>query len=238
MATELIVAVDVKEYDPAVEIVDSLAGTVKYFKVGPILFIKYGAKLVEHILSKGCKVFLDMKFHDIPNTVKGAAYAAANLGVSMFTIHLSGGSEMIRAALDGVADWGAKNPGKPLPLTLGVTVLTSTDEATLRGDMRVPLSPAEMVSHLAGVGYAAGARGFVASPHEIAALKKAYPDSKLVIPGVRPEWADAGDQKRVMTPREAANLGADYVVVGRPIYEADDLVGAAKKVIEELGYDG
>lgn len=234
MAAELIVAVDVKEYDAAVRIVDSLCGAVGWFKVGPVLFVKYGAKLVEYILSKGAKVFLDMKFHDIPNTVKGAAYAAAALGVSMFTVHLSGGSEMIRAALAGVADWSAKNPGKPAPLMLGVTVLTSTDEATLRTDMKVDLTPAEMVSHLAGMGYAAGARGFVASPHEISSLKAAYPGARLVIPGVRPEWAAAGDQKRVMTPREASKLGADYIVVGRPVYESNDPADAAKKIIAEM----
>ncbi len=234
MPTELIVSLDVKEYDEAVAIVDGLASEVKYFKVGPILFVKYGPKLIEYIRSKGGKVFLDMKFNDIPNTVKGAAYAAAELGVAMFTLHLFGGGEMVRAAMEGLADWSAKHPGKPLPLALGVTVLTSTNDAILQGDMKVSLPVAEMVPWLASLGYANGTRAFVASPFEIEMLKKRYPDCKLVIPGVRPAWSEAGDQKRVMTPGEASKLGADFIVVGRPIYTAADPVDAARKVLAEL----
>lgn len=224
----IIVALDVPGRDEALRAIDRLGDAVGYYKIGLQLFTACGPEVVTAVQQAGTGLFLDLKFHDIPNTVKHAVESASRLGVDMLTIHLSGGTEMIQAAIAGNAV-----PDKCL--ILGVTVLTSISAATL-AETGVEAEPAEQVVRLAKLGSAAGARGFVCSPLEIQALREVLPaDAVLVTPGVRPSWAEAGDQKRVMTPKEAVAAGANYLVIGRPILGAADPRAAAERILDEIG---
>lgn len=224
----LIVALDVPHASSAIDLVNQLESTCKWFKVGLELFIGAGPAVVEQIVARGHSVFLDLKLHDIPNTVAGAVRSAAGLGVRMLTLHASGGPAMMaaaRAALEGVPD---------APELLAVTVLTSMDSAELN---RVGLerSPAEQAALLARLGRDAGIRGFVCSPQEVASLRELTgPEGVLVIPGIRPAGAAIGDQKRVASPAEALRLGANFLVVGRPITRAPNPAEAAKAILEEM----
>jgi len=224
----LIVALDVPSAAAATELVNKLEGTCRWFKVGLELFTAAGPAVLDPLLAGGHSVFLDLKFHDIPNTVAGAVRSAAALGVRMVNVHAAGGPAMLAAAktaLDGVA-----NP----PELLAVTVLTSMDAAQL-GSTGVAHSPAEQVELLAKMCMAAGIRGFVCSPQEVADLRALTgPDGVLVIPGIRPAGADAGDQKRLATPADAIRNGASYLVVGRPITQAADPAEAAEAVLKEI----
>jgi orotidine-5'-phosphate decarboxylase len=180
---------------------------------------------VRAVLATGAKVFLDLKFHDIPNTVGRAVESASRLGVQMVTIHLSGGEEMIRAAIDG------RQHDMSI---LGVTVLTSASEQTLR-ETGVSGKIDNHVLRLAKLGVTAGIDGVVASPHEIQILRAEFADQiKIVVPGIRPSWSEAGDQKRVMTPREAFQNGADYLVIGRPVIAHPSPCAAVAKILSEL----
>jgi orotidine-5'-phosphate decarboxylase len=233
MATKLIVVLDMKEFSEAKKMIDLVGGMDVLFKVGSTLYPSAGRQVIEYIKEKGRGVFLDLKFFDIPNQVMGACEAVSKLGVDMFTIHLMGGREMVRGAIDGVS-----RAAKP-PLILGVTVLTSMNDDILKHELRMDKTAAEMVEYLAESGYSEGLRGFVCSPHEIAMMKRRFPDAKLVTPGIRPDTgakdSRSDDQKRVMTPRMAAELGADYIVVGRPISEADDPVGMVERILADIG---
>jgi orotidine-5'-phosphate decarboxylase len=221
----LIVALDFSTGDQALDFVGNLAGEVSLFKIGLQLYTVAGPEIVRAIAASGAEVFLDLKLHDIPNTVAKATVAAANLGVRMLTIHLSGGRQMIEAAV-------AQCP--PELLLLGVTVLTSSDETTLR-ETGVERGIAQQALGLAGLGVAAGIRGLIASPHELRALRARLGDEvKIVTPGVRPSWAAADDQKRFMTPREAVQMGADYLVIGRPITAHAQPREALRKIIAEM----
>lgn len=223
----VIVALDTTDLGAARRLVEGLAGRVGAFKIGKEFFTRFGPQGVAEAL-QGQPFFLDLKFHDIPNTVAGALRAALPMGPFMMNVHASGGPAMLQAAAAAVA--GAS----PKPLLIGVTVLTSLDDADLEAvGQRGPAS--EQVLRLARLAQAQGLDGVVASPHEIAALRQACgPAFKLVIPGVRPAWSAAGDQKRIMTPAEALAAGADYLVIGRPINAAQDPPGAAARVAEEL----
>lgn len=223
----VIVALDTTDLGAARRLVEGLAGRVGAFKIGKEFFTRLGPQGVAEAL-RGQPFFLDLKFHDIPNTVAGALRAALAMKPFMTNVHAAGGPAMLKAAAEAVA--GAD----PRPLLIGVTVLTSLDEADLEAvGQRGPV--AEQVLRLARLSQAQGLDGVVASPHEIAALRAACgPDFKLVIPGVRPDWSAAGDQKRVMTPRQALAAGADYLVIGRPINAAEDPPRAAQRVAEEL----
>jgi orotidine-5'-phosphate decarboxylase len=222
--SKIILAVDRPDLASAMELLDGLAGELVWAKIGLQLFTAEGPKIVREVLDRGFRVFLDLKFHDIPNTAKEAVASARELGVSMTTLHLCGGPEMIRAAMSEAGDM----------LVLGVTVLTSMDEPSLRAT-GVQSSPAEQVLALAGMGAAAGIRGVVASPQEISLLRKAHgPDLKIVTPGVRPSGSDVGDQKRVATPLSAIRDGADYLVVGRPISGAPDPRAAFLQIADEV----
>ena len=224
----LIVALDVPDASSAIHLVNQLEGACKWFKVGLELFIGAGPAVVEQVVARGHSVFLDLKLHDIPNTVAGAVRSAAGLGVRMLTLHASGGTAMLaaaREALEGVHD---------APELLAVTVLTSMDSAELN---RVGLerSPADQVALLARLGRDAGIRGFVCSPQEVASLRALTgPEGVLVIPGIRPAGASIGDQKRVASPAEALRLGANFLVVGRPITQAPNPVEAAKAIMAEM----
>ncbi len=224
----LIVALDVPGAPAAAELVKRLEGTCTWFKVGLELFIAAGPAVIEPLLAQGHSVFLDLKLHDIPNTVAGAVRSAGSLGVRMLTIHALGGPAMLaaaRTALDGLA-----NP----PELLAVTVLTSMDKPQLTA-IGLHREPSEQVDLLARMGLAAGIRGFVTSPQEVATLRKLTgPEGVLVIPGIRPAGAETGDQKRIATPADALRAGASYLVVGRPITQAANPAEAAHTILEEM----
>jgi orotidine-5'-phosphate decarboxylase len=224
----LIVAVDVPDADSALHLLETLEGACSWFKVGLELYIAAGPAIVEKIVAMGHNVFLDLKLHDIPNTVAGAVRSAAKLGAGMLTLHAGGGPVMLSAAKDAIA--GLTNP----PELLAVTVLTSIDAGQLHatGVGRLPSSQVEL---LAKMGMQAGIRGFVCSPQEVAALRSLTgPEGVLVIPGIRPAGADLGDQKRIAGPAEALRLGASYLVVGRPITQAENPADAANAILEEM----
>lgn len=218
---------------PSMEEAGLLAGLIKDevggLKLGKEFFTGLGPDGVRRLASTGLDIFLDLKFHDIPNTVAGAVRAACSLGVAMLTVHASGGPAMLRAAVDA-----ASAKGDSRPQILAVTVLTSLDDADLEAvGQRGPA--AEQVLRLATLARDCGVDGIVCSPKEIPPLRAALgPDIALVVPGIRPDWAAAGDQKRVMTPAEAVAAGADYLVVGRPITQADDPIDAARRIAAEI----
>ena len=230
----LIVALDVDSIDRAVRLVDALAGQVTHFKIGSQLFTGFGPPAVEAVRKRGGEVFLDLKFHDIPNTVEGAAREAVRLGVFMFNVHASGGRTMMRAAAQGAAE-AAHTLGAPRPLVIAVTVLTSLDRAALGGELRVASSVEGHVLHLCALAQEAGLDGNVASPNEIRAIRNALGRKwAIVTPGVRPAGEERQDQSRVATPRAATLAGADYLVVGRPITAAPDPGRAAAAILAEM----
>ena len=224
----LIVALDAPSATAALELVDRLENRCQWFKVGLELFSAAGPSIVEELTRRGHSIFLDLKFHDIPNTAAGAVRSAAGLGARMMTVHALGGPAMLeaaRAALDGT--------GNP-PQLLAVTVLTSMDAAQLRA-VGLAVEPAQQVERLARMGLEAGIQGFVCSPQEVRALRNlAGPDATLVIPGIRPAGASVGDQKRIATPAEALRQGASYLVVGRPITQAENPAEAAERILYEI----
>lgn len=230
----LIVALDVENVQKARELFRALRGMVGMFKVGSQLFTAAGPALVREIVNSGEHVFLDLKFHDIPNTVAAAGVEAARLGVSIFNLHAAGGSEMMRRTANSVAECAASE-GITRPLIIAVTVLTSADANTL-AEVGSGFDPAVLVPQLALLAEASGMDGIVASAREVGIVRSAVkkPDFIVVTPGVRPTGSLLLDQKRVTTPREAMIAGADYIVVGRPILEAPDPAQAAQQIVDEL----
>ncbi|HEX6732298.1 MAG TPA: orotidine-5'-phosphate decarboxylase [Pyrinomonadaceae bacterium] len=234
---KLIVALDVPTSGEALELVNVLSGSVGMFKIGSQLFTSVGPELVKRIVDAGNRVFLDLKFHDIPNQVAGATRAAAELGVSLLTVHASGGSEMLRRAAEAVKQAGREK----LTRVVAVTVLTSID-STVLNQIGMNAIPVESVKRLAGLAESAGVDGVVASPQEVAMLRSTVGrrDFLIVTPGIRPQVANEGgqtfveDQKRVATPASALAAGADYLVVGRPITEAKDVVAAAETIVQQM----
>ncbi len=222
----LIVALDVPSTDAALRLVDLLRGEVGMFKVGSQLFTSAGPGFVRALAARGDRVFLDLKYHDIPHTVAGAVSVATQLGVTLLDVHALGGRAMLEAAAGARPAVGAQ--------LLAITVLTSHDEATLRElGLDGPISAA--VTRLALLAQASGADGVVASPHEIALVRAACgPGFLIVTPGIRPAGTRAGDQARAATPAAAVRAGADYVVVGRPIVEAPDPAAAARAIVAEM----
>ena len=224
-ADKIIVALDVPSKKQALGLVEQLHNEISFFKIGLQLFTAVGPDVVREVLGTGAKVFLDLKLYDIPNTVAHAVESAANLGVQMLTIHLSGGEAMVTAAV-------AAGPKKMS--ILGVTVLTSLDETAIRA-LGISSTIEEQVSRLAKMGVAAGIDGLVVSPHEIEVLRPQFGhDIELVVPGIRPSWSETADQKRVMTPREALDAGADYLVIGRPIITHSSPREAVAKIVAEI----
>ena len=224
-ADKIIVALDVPTKKEALGLVEQLRDKISFFKIGLQLYTAEGPEIVRAVLASGAKVFLDLKFNDIPTTVSRTVEAAGNLGVQMLTIHLSGGSDMIRAAV--------AVPKNEL-LILGVTVLTSVNEGVLR-EIGISDEIDHQVLRLAKLGVARGVDGIVASAHEIKALRAEFSDKiKIVVPGIRPSWAEAGDQKRTMTPKDAIEAGADYLVIGRPITKHPNPREAVEKILNEL----
>ncbi len=230
----IVVALDVDTPEQALSLVERLRGTVGMFKVGKQLFTAAGPDIVRRIIGMGEQVFLDLKFHDIPNTVAKAGIEAARLGVSIFNIHAMGGSKMMRATVDAVNET-VEREGIARPLILGVTVLTSHTQESL-SEVGIERKLEDEVVALAQLCEKSGINGVVASPQEIVPIRKAVDNPSFVIltPGVRPAGAALNDQSRVMTPGEAITAGANLLVVGRPITAADDPVMAAKKILEEI----
>ena len=231
---QLIVALDVDDLAAAKELVITLSDTVRWFKIGKQLFTAIGPASVKLLRDAEKDIFLDLKFHDIPNTVAGAVASGTSIGANMINMHASGGLEMMRAAA-AAAEKQASELGLPTPTLLGVTVLTSVDEATFECDFGTQRKLADQVAYLAKLSQQAGLDGVVASPLEIGLIRQVCGDDFVIVtPGVRPEWAASNDQQRVMTPAEAINAGADYIVVGRPITAADNPREAAKKILQEI----
>jgi orotidine-5'-phosphate decarboxylase len=227
MAAKLVVALDYSSAEDARSIINRLHGVPDMYKVGLQLFTVAGPDFVRE-LTEIAPVFLDLKFHDIPNTVAKAVGSAASLGASMLTVHCSGGPKMLRAAADAARS--AANP----PVIMGVTVLTSLDASDLSAT-GVSSTAEEQVLRLAGVARDSGIDGIVCSAHEIKPVRgKVSGDLKLLVPGIRPAGAAQDDQRRVATPAEAASWGADYIVIGRPITAATDPLAAARNLKEEI----
>jgi len=228
----LIVALDVTERDKALELVEMLHDCCGMFKIGLEPFCIFGPTFVEEIQDRGGKVFLDLKFHDIPRTVAQAGRAAARLGVEMFNVHIAGGSEMMKAVVDAVRE---ETAGKKQAKILGVTVLTSLGADELTRDLGIDRSPLEQVIFWAQEAKECGLSGVVASPREISAIREhCGRDFLIVTPGIRPAGFESGDQKRVSTPGDAVRSGVDYIVVGRPILQAQDPRQAALDIVREM----
>ncbi len=231
---KLIVALDVETPDRALELFEMLRGLAGMFKIGSQLFTAAGPDIVRQIVGKGGRVFLDLKFHDIPNTVAQAGVEAARLGVSMFNVHALGGAEMMRRTAEAVAEAAARE-GFGKPHLVAVTVLTSLDRMSLT-QIGINEGPQSLVANLAQLAAESGMNGAVVSPHEVEIVRRAVtkPGFLIVTPGVRPAAALADDQKRVTTPAAAMRAGADHIVVGRPILDAPDPVRAAHAIVEEM----
>jgi orotidine-5'-phosphate decarboxylase len=233
MRNPIIVALDVPTAEAALKLAEQLAPVSGGFKIGSELFTSAGPDIVRRIRERGALVFLDLKFHDIPNTVAKAVVAAVRLDVQMLTIHTSGGLEMMRAAEKSAQDT-AKSLGVTAPLVLGVTVLTSSNNETL-AEIGCEPNVVAQVERLARLAVKAGLRGLVCSPLEIVALRKILPAQvQLVTPGIRTGAEKADDQKRTLSPREAMAAGANWLVIGRPIYAAENPRAAAEKILESL----
>ncbi len=229
MSCDLILALDVPTREEAAPILRQLRGQLRWVKLGLQMFTAYGPTYVREVTGMGFDVFLDLKLHDIPNTVAKAVESLGPLPIKMLTLHTSGGGEMMRAAV------AAQQKTNPNLLLLGVTVLTSTDAAGLH-EIGVTASPADQVARLGQLATDSGLRGLVCSPLEVELLRRTLPPStQLITPGIRPaSEAGADDQKRVMTPADAARAGSSYIVVGRPILQAADPAAAARAILAEL----
>lgn len=225
---KLMLALDLPDRESALEMLAKLRGSLQWVKIGLQMYLKYGGDFVREVSSMGFKIFLDLKLHDIPNTVASAVKSLEGLPISMLTIHTCGGREMMQRALEA-----AEATNDDLRL-LGVTVLTSFNDEGL-AETGVALAPALQVELLAKLATSSGMKGLVCSPLEIESLRKIIPeDVVLVTPGIRPAGSDANEQKRVMTPVEAAKAGSNFIVVGRPILKAENPAQAARDIIAEL----
>lgn len=225
---KLILALDLPDRESALKILDGLRGKLEWVKIGLQMYLKYGADFVREVSGMGFKIFLDLKLFDIPNTVASAVESVSALPVSMLTIHASGGREMMRRAVESAAE---RNPEL---LILGVTVLTSFNADSL-AETGVELEPEWQVEKLAKLAVDSGLKGLVCSPLEIEGLRSILPeDTVLVTPGIRPSGSSADEQKRIMTPADAARAGSDFIVVGRPILKAENPAFAVSKILEEI----
>ena len=232
--SKVIVALDFNDISSAIEMVKSIGDSIEWYKIGSVLYTKEGPDCVRKIKSLGKKIFLDLKFYDIPNTVAGSVKSCVELGVDMFTLHASGGSKMISLAVKTSAEYASKL-GVEVPKAIAVTMLTSFSEEAIKNDFGITDSSEEIVKRLASVVVNAGGEGLVASACELPMIRSTFGhDITVITPGVRPSWATAGDQQRVMTPSKAVALGADFLVIGRPIIASDNPVVAAQKILDEI----
>lgn len=224
----LIAALDVESIDDARQIIRELKDYVNIYKIGSRLFTLCGPESVRVVKEAGAKVFLDLKLHDIPNTVAGASRAIIKLNVDMFDVHCLGGREMMKAAKEASVAIGNT-------LVFGVTILTHLNDDMIKEELGINKSIEDEVLHLAGIALEAGLDGVICSPREITAVRKVCGNKLIITPGIRPVWADSYDQRRTLTPKQAIEAGADYIVVGRPIIEAPDRQEAVQKILSEIG---
>lgn len=231
----IILALDVDAEAQAIKLVKELAPYVGVFKVGMQLYNSCGPSIVKRINELGGRVFVDLKFHDIPNTVAAAGRVMTRLNCFMFNVHAAGGREMMSRLVEEVSDEAAKT-GVEAPLSLAVTVLTSISQRELEEEMLISgMEIRELVVRWAVMARQSGISGVVCSPQEIAYIRSVCgPNFVIVTPGIRPAWSEKNDQKRITTPRQALEMGADYMVIGRPIIQADNPVAAAQRIIAEL----
>jgi orotidine-5'-phosphate decarboxylase len=229
----VIVALDVSSQFEAIALLDKLP-QVSFWKVGLELFVSSGSLILEILKQREKRIFLDLKFHDIPNTVAGACRAAAKYNVDLLTIHSTCGKDALKAAQLALTE-GAAAVDRPSPKLIAITLLTSLNSRQLAFELKIPLELPEYALHMALLAKETGLAGAVCSPQEVEQLRMSCGDDFLLVcPGVRPKWADGGDQKRSMTPKAAFKAGADYLVIGRPITAADDPVAAFARICEEL----
>ena len=229
----IIVPLDVPTQEEAIAKLDQLP-QVTFWKVGLELFVSSGAEILHILKDREKRIFLDLKFHDIPNTVAGACRAAGRYGVDLLTIHATGGRSALKAAMTAVNE-GASQAGVSPPKVIAITLLTSLTSRDLAMDLKIPLELPEYALQMALLAKDSGLDGAVCSPQEVAQLRDICGDEFLLVcPGVRPSWAEAGDQKRSLTPKEAFKAGADYLVIGRPITAEADPVAAWEKICDEL----
>ncbi|MGM0508211.1 MAG: orotidine-5'-phosphate decarboxylase [Fusobacteriota bacterium] len=234
MREKLVLALDVPDFQKAKELVEELKDRVGVFKVGKELFTAEGPRIFDVIRENHGKIFADLKYHDIPNTVASAARVLTRQGVDMFNVHATGGFEMIKTTREAIEDEASKK-GIKRPILLAVTVLTSLDKSDLDMLKISASNTQEYVLHLAKMAKKAGADGVVCSPKEIGIIKKELGEDFITLsPGIRPKWAQVGDQKRIMTPKQAVQEGGDYIVIGRPIRNSEDRKEAADKILEEM----
>ncbi|MGB9905932.1 MAG: orotidine-5'-phosphate decarboxylase [Candidatus Saccharicenans sp.] len=232
ISRKIIIALDVKNREEARSVLESLP-EARIFKVGLELYTAEGPAMLELVKGYGKEVFLDLKLHDIPNTVAGAVSSAVRHGVSMLTLHTCGGREMMKKAVEAAKETAARE-NKPLPLILGVTVLTSLKDSDLQ-EIGFSSDSKNQVLRLARLAVEAGIEGLVCSPQELEPLRADLGGKiKIITPGIRPSWTEAQDQKRIMTPGEALQKGADFLVIGRPITKAPVPREAFNRVVEEL----
>jgi orotidine-5'-phosphate decarboxylase len=229
----IIVPLDVPDGAAAIALVNQLP-QVNFWKVGLELFVSAGPDLLKQLQDRHKRIFLDLKFHDIPNTMAGACRSAAQYGVDLLTVHAAAGRAGLQAAQQAALE-GAMAAGLPAPRVIAVTLLTSVEGRSLAFDLKVPLELPEYVMHMALMAQDSQLSGVVCSPQEAEMLRRiCHNDFLLVCPGVRPKWAAAGDQKRTFTPRAAIQAGASYLVIGRPITAATDPAAAFAQICEEL----
>jgi len=233
IAEKIIVPLDVSREEEAIALLNQLP-EVQFWKVGLELFVSTGSTILQTLKSRQKRIFLDLKFHDIPNTVAGACRAAGKYGVDLLTIHATCGRKALEAAKIAVAE-GSAEAGCSPPKLIAITLLTSLNSRDLAGDLKVPLELPEYALEMAVLAKESGLDGAVCSPQEVAQLRQVCGDEFLfVCPGVRPKWAEKGDQSRSLTPREAIKAGADYLVIGRPITAASNPHDAWVKICQEM----
>jgi orotidine-5'-phosphate decarboxylase len=232
-ADRIIVPLDVSTEVEAIALVDSLP-EVTFWKVGLELFVSVGPSILSHLRERQTRIFLDLKFHDIPNTMVGACRAAAGYGVDLFTVHAAAGKEALSASQHAVEEQAALLGFDP-PKLLGITLLTSLGSRALAFELGVPVELPEYVLKMAALAQESGLSGAVCSPQEIELLRRVCGDQFLLVcPGVRPQWAEAGDQQRRLTPSAALHAGANYLVIGRPITASDDPASAFRRICDEI----
>jgi orotidine-5'-phosphate decarboxylase len=234
-AAKIMVALDKPDADAAIRLADQLQGAGCWMKVGMELFYAAGPSIVRTLKSRGFRVFLDLKMHDIPNTVRGGARSIVRLGVDLFNVHAAGGIAMMSAALEGVREAVEAGDAPLEPMVIAVTQMTSISQSIMNGEIGIPGTVEATVVRYAQLAQKAGLHGVVASPLEVPAIKSACGSTfRTVTPGIRPKGTDAGDQQRITTPREAVVSGSDYLVIGRAITSAPDPLAALQNIVKEM----
>jgi orotidine-5'-phosphate decarboxylase len=230
----IILALDVPDYNEAVDMVTTFKEHIDIFKVGSELFTSAGPQIIETLHSMGKRVFLDLKFHDIPTTVTRSSLVVAKLGVFMFNVHTMGGYEMMQVTSQAISDFALHN-NSVRPKLIGVTILTSIDQTALKNDLGIELRMSAQVKHLANLAERAGLDGVVASAEDADMIRThTGKDFLIVTPGIRPSWVQTDDQKRTLTPKKALQMGADYLVIGRAITSQPSPLEALKRVESEI----